>query len=72
MDYSPPGSSVHGFFRQECWSRLPFPTPGDLPDSGIEPRALVSPALAGGLFTTVPPGKSPYESLIMSVLKFML
>ena len=43
-----------GFPRQECWSRLPFPSPGDLPDPGIEP---VSPALAGRFFTTEPPGK---------------
>ena len=41
--------------RQEYWSRLPFPTPEDLPDPGIEPASLVSPALAGGFFTTVPP-----------------
>ena len=36
----------------EFWSRLPFPTPGDLPDSGIKPVSLVSPALAGRFFTT--------------------
>ena len=54
MDFSPPGSSVHGISRQEYWSGLPFPSPGDLPDPGIEP---VSPALAGGFFTTEPPGK---------------
>ena len=42
------------FSRQESWSGLPFPPPGDLPDLGIE---LVSPALAGGFFTTEPPGK---------------
>ena len=41
-----------GFSRQEYWSGLPFPPPGDLPDSGIEPASLVSPALAGGFFTT--------------------
>ena len=41
------------FSRQEYWSMLPFPTPGDLPDSGIEPRCPASPALAGGFFTTV-------------------
>ena len=35
MDYSPPGSSVHGFSRQEYWSGLPFPSPGDLPDPGL-------------------------------------
>ena len=42
------------FSRQECWNGLPFPTPGDLPNQGIK---LAYPALAGGLFTTEPPGK---------------
>ena len=37
MDYSPPGSSVHGFSRQEYWSGVPFPFPGDIPYSGTEP-----------------------------------
>ena len=46
-----------GFFRQESWSGLPFPTPGDLPDPAIEPLVSWSLALAGGYFTTVPPGK---------------
>ena len=46
------------FSRQEYWSKLPFPTPSDLPIPGIEPASPVSPALAGGFFTTVPPGKS--------------
>ena len=41
-----------GFSRQEYWSGLPFSTPGDLPNPGMEPRSLVSPALAGGFFTT--------------------
>ena len=40
------------FSRQEHWSGVPFPTPRDLPDPGIEPTSLVSPALAGGFFTT--------------------
>ena len=43
-----------GFHRQEYWSGLPFPPPGDLPEPGIEPK---SPALAGGFFATEPPGK---------------
>jgi len=43
-----------GFSRQEYWSGLPFPSPGDLLDPGIKPR---SSALAGGVFTTEPPGK---------------
>ena len=46
-----------GFPRQEYWSGLPFPFPGDLPNSGIEPMSLASPALAGGFFTTEPPEK---------------
>ena len=41
-----------GFSRQEYWSGLPFPSPGDLPDRGIKPATLVSPALAGKFFTT--------------------
>ena len=44
-----------GCSRQEYWSGLPFPTPGDLPDPGIEPAFPVSLALAGGFFTTAPP-----------------
>ena len=44
------------FSRHEYWSGLPFPTPGDLPDPGIEPESLSSLAAAGGFFTTVPPG----------------
>ena len=42
------------FSRQKYWSGLPFPSPGDLPNPGIEP---MSPALAGRFFTTVPPEK---------------
>ena len=41
-----------GFSRQEYWSGLPCPPPEDLPDPGIEPRSLTSPALAGRFFTT--------------------
>ena len=40
------------FFKQEYWSALSFPTPGHPPDPGIEPTSPVSPALAGGFFTT--------------------
>ena len=46
-----------GFSRQGEWSGLPFPPPGDLPDPGNEPVVLRSLALAGGFFTTLPPGK---------------
>ena len=41
-----------GFSRQEYWSGLPRPPPGDLPDPGTEPTSLTSPSLAGGFFTT--------------------
>ena len=50
-----------GFPRQEDWSGLSFPTPGDLLDLEIEPESLVSLALAGGFFTTVPSGKPPIQ-----------
>jgi len=46
------------FFRQEHWSRLPFPTPGDLSNPETESSSLGSPALGGRFFTTAPPGKS--------------
>ena len=52
MDRSPPGSSVHGFSRQEYWSRLSCPPPRDLPNSGIESMSFKSPALARRLFIT--------------------
>ena len=41
-----------GFCRKEYWSVLPCPPPGDLPNPGIEPTSLVSPALAGEFFNT--------------------
>ena len=43
-----------GFSRQEYWSGMSCPSPGDLHDPGIEPVSLRSPALAGGFFTTSP------------------
>ena len=46
-----------GFSRQECWSGLPFPSPGDLPDPGIE---LGSPALQADALPSEPPGKPQY------------
>ena len=46
--------------RQAYWYGLPFPLPGDLPDSGIKPEFPMSPVLAGGFFTTAPPWK-PYS-----------
>ena len=49
-----------GFFRQEYWRGLPSPPPGDLPNPGIEPMSLTSPALAAGFFTT----SAPWEEKI--------
>ena len=48
-----------GFSTQEYWSGLPFLSPEDLPDPGIKPASLASPALAGGFFTTSAPRGSP-------------
>ena len=50
-----------GFSRQEYWSGLPFPPPGDLSDPGIKPASLASPAMADGVFTTEPLGKHHLE-----------
>ena len=47
-----------GFPRQEYWSGLPFLSPGDLPDPGIEPKCPALVAVSGGLFTTELPGKT--------------
>ena len=57
VECSSPGSSVHGIFQARNTGGGWIPTPGDLPDPGIKPVSLVSPALAGGLFTPAPPGK---------------
>ena len=46
------------FSTRQYWSGLSFPTPGDLPNPGMEPVSLASPALAGGLFPLKPPRKS--------------
>ena len=54
MNCSPPGSSVHGFPRQDCWSWLPFPSPEDPPFPGIKPR---SSALQADSLSSEPPGK---------------
>ena len=54
-----------GFSRQEYWSGLPFPSPGDLPDPGIEPR---SPALQADVLTSEPPGKPKGEEYFQMFL----
>ena len=49
-----------GFPRQEHWSGLPFPSPGDPPGPGVQPLSPGSPALESVFFTTVPPGNPDY------------
>ena len=55
-----------GFSRQESWSGLPCPPPGDLPDSGIKPEFLISSALAGWFFTT----SAPWEAHKLITLSY--
>ena len=57
-----------GFSRQEYWSGLPFPSPGDLPDPGTEPTP---PALAGGLLAAEPPGRPP-DSWVLALCSLLL
>ena len=54
------------FSRQEYWSGLPFPPPGDLPNPGIwkKPASLTSPALAGGFFTTSATWEAPQGTVL--------
>ena len=54
MECSPPGTTVHGISQQDHWSGLPSPSPGSLPDPGIEPR---SPTLQEDSLPSEPPGK---------------
>ena len=67
MNCSPPGSSVHEFSRQEYWSGLPFPSPGDLPNPGIEPGSC---ALQADSLPFDPPGKpnTMYKSRLSCVV----
>ena len=63
------------FSRQEYWNSLPFTTPRDRPDPGVEPLSLVSPALAGGFFTTratweVLMGHTYAKNILTTYLKF--
>ena len=67
-----------GFFRQEYWSGLPFPPPGDPPNLSIEPVSLKSPSLAIGFFTTSATWEAPWHNVfkiysyyfVLSVIHF--
>ena len=67
MDCSPPSSSVHGFSRQEYWSGLPCPPPGDLPNSRIQCVSHVCLHWQAGSLPLVPPGKPTWLTLFNSV-----
>ena len=67
MDCSLSGSSGNGISQARILEWLPLPTPGDLPDAGIEP---LSPALAGTLFTTETPGRD-FKNSIWNAFKFL-
>ena len=54
-----------GFSRQEYWGRVPCPPPGDLPNPGIKPKSLMSPALAGRFFTTSTTWKANKEVYLL-------
>ena len=60
MDCSPQAPLFMGFSRQEYWSGLPCPPLGDLPNSGIKPASLVTPALTSEFFATEPLGKPQF------------
>ena len=57
-----------GFSWQECWSGLPFPSPGDLPDSGIEPG---SPTLQADALLSEPPGKPSREAFSVGIFNLL-
>ena len=58
-----------GFSRQQYRSGLPFPSPGDLPDPGVEPKSLASPALADVFFTT---GATWEAQFMRNTISFLL
>ena len=75
MDCSQPGSFVHGILQERILKWLPRPPSRDLPDPGLEPVSLISPALAGRFFTTSAIGKphsQSYSSAICLKSTFLL
>ena len=72
MDYSPPGSSVHGILQARLLEWVAMPSSRRSSQPGTEPRALKSPALTGGFFTTSATGEAPLlkESALKAHLKY--
>ena len=60
MDGGPPGSSAHGILQTRIQEWVAMPPPGNLPDPGVEPTSLLSPALAGRVFTTGTTWEAPW------------
>ena len=60
-----------GLYRQEYWSGLPFPPPGDLPNPGMETASPAPPALAGGFFTAEPPEKPSLKTSLSALYLFL-
>ena len=72
VDYSQLGSSVHGIIQARILEWVAMPSPEDLPNPGIEPMSLRSPALAGGCFTTNAAWYrlDPYHNLLPDCITF--
>ena len=68
MDYSPPGSSVHGILQGRILEALPFPSPGDLPDLGTEPS---SSALQTDSLPSNPPEKTTWHLRVTQCMFFL-
>ena len=68
MDCSLPGSSVYGILQQRTVEWVAFPSPGDLPNPGIEPRSLMFPALSGGSFTTTATWEASFNPMYPNII----
>ena len=68
MDCSPQAPLSMGFFRHKCWSRLLFPSSGDLPNSGIKPA---SPEILGRFFTAVKKEMATHSSTLAWKIRWM-
>ena len=72
MDYSPPGSSVHGILQARILEWVAVPSSIHLPDPGMEHVPLISPTLAGEFFTTKPPGTKSIHVVANDRIPFFL
>ena len=72
MNCSPPGSPVHRILQARIPEWVATPPPGHLPNPGIESASPASPALAGGFFTTEPPGKPQRKGQLFSNISRIL